>query len=169
MADLWVPYYAQGASQTEEIDNVTYRVPRVDSLARQIVAEARYLSPTKVTQLYSAAGVAPHAATTRWTYTVPANKRAILDIISVFLLRDAAPATAGEALVYVNFTPSGGSTTAFLLVGNITAVVGTPQYQSAAAGWMLGAGDAIGGLTADGSTGGTYRLMVTLSATEFDA
>lgn len=49
---------------------------------------------------YNVAGLAPHAYTSRASYTVPANKRALLTGIGMYWIRTAAAAPAGVVRVW---------------------------------------------------------------------
>ena len=133
------------------------------------VAEMRDRNPTKIHQVYRAGAIAPHGATVRWTYTVPASRMALVEMVSLIILRDAAPTTASYGLVYLSYFPSGGSAQFATEVIEITATVGVPQQVLIGQGMLLKAGDALSGNTNDLSTGGTYFYEVTMVATEFDA
>jgi hypothetical protein len=53
----------------------------------------------------------PHAASVRITYTVPANKQAIISSVWMKLVRVTVAGTGGIVLIRVFVTPSGGART----------------------------------------------------------
>lgn len=105
---------------------------------------------------YNAGGVAPHAATTRWTYTVPTNRAAQIESALVAILRTAAAAPVGTTFATV--TATGVS---LLYATDISNAVGAFTSQQQGESGFLNAGDVLLGQTFDGSTGGTHDLVVT--------
>ena len=118
---------------------------------------------------YTGQQLAPHALTTRLTYTVPAGKKAIVELLQVKCVRRTAATTVGLVYAYATITPSGGSEKEILdsyLFGN---AVGDKDGQALQGTLVLCTGDVINMKTYDGSTGGTVDYFLAYKVTEFDA
>jgi len=126
-------------------------------------------NPIPSWQSYEAAGVAPHGATTRWTYTVPAGKKAIMEYAFLSLTRSGAPTTVGTAFCFLYYQPSGGSSHILYDASLRDATVGNVKEIASPTSLMLNAGDAVRGYTQDTSTGGTIDYILNVKFTEFDA
>lgn len=126
-------------------------------------------NPATIAASYGASAVAPHAATSRWTYTVPAAKRGLITILEASVVRDVAPTTAGLANAYIQLTPSGGAATFLLLASNAGGSVNDGRALALGCQLWLEAGDKLEALTSDASTGGSHQFVLTLAATEFTA
>jgi hypothetical protein len=126
-------------------------------------------NPVTITRTYSAGGVAPHAVTQRWIYTVPANKKFNIQLASVFTLRTGAAGPAGVVEALIDFVPAAGATTYIVDLTTIDAAVNSGKNFSLGANAVALAGDAIRGYTADPSTGGTNLYNLSLQGLEFDA
>jgi hypothetical protein len=113
--------------------------------------------------------IAPHAVTTRWTYTVPAAKKFMFNGGDAICTRNTAAAPSGSTHAIWEVTPSGGAATN-MLDANIN---GNTQQQNCVldgpAGGFLQPNDVILGRTSDGSTGGSCDYAVNLCGMEFDA
>jgi hypothetical protein len=119
--------------------------------------------------IYSANLVAPHADTVRWTYTVPAGKKALIEQAQVAVLRSGAATAVAVVRAYVQATTLdvGTSILAYAAHHNIAANV--QDGQVAGGTIMLAANQVLEGKTDDPSTGGTNTFMVSAKLTEFDA
>lgn len=113
--------------------------------------------------------VAPHAETTRWTYTVPAGKKFTLQIGTALLQVQAAGAGNASRFVTITYTPSGGAATRLFFVAYYGNTVGQGQSVPVGATAVLLPGDVLFGTTADASVGGTMVYAVTMQGLEFDA
>jgi len=113
--------------------------------------------------------VAPHALTTRLTYTVPAGKKAILEALQVRCIRRTAATTVGLVYAVAYITPSGASEKELLDCYLFTNNVGDKDGQALQGTVTLFAGDVLGLKTYDGSTGGTVDYFLAYKLTEFDA
>jgi len=115
-------------------------------------------------EVYTAANVAPHAITTRWTYTVPANRVAIVANCDLLIMRDAAPTTA--SLAFTELIAAG--TARVLWVGEISSTVG--ESHSGFLGWsaILRAAQTLVANDSDGSTGGTHVFIESANIMEFN-
>lgn len=112
---------------------------------------------------YAANGLGPHVPTIRWTYTVPSAKAAMIDGLSVNLLRVAvaAPAAFAQVLVY----GTGG-----VYWADVSAqdnAIGSGRFLVAGLVGYARAGEAISSQTFDGSTGGAYNYSASLRYHEF--
>jgi len=133
------------------------------------IAEPRERNPVWITRFYGVAGVAPHLAVNRWTYTVPAGKKARLQTIFASMIQDAVAAVAGLVTASINYTPSGGSITRIAEATKINLAVGSEGHVGSGVDVLMGAGDLLQGVTSDANTGGTNRLLVSATIVEFAA
>jgi len=115
-------------------------------------------------QNYGASAIAPHALTTRWTYTVAASRLAIVMGSIAELMRDAAPGTAGEALAFVQVN----AVTNVPIARDLTAAVGVSRFSVVGQGVILSAAQILTGRTRDLSTTGTYTYGVGANIMEFN-
>lgn len=113
--------------------------------------------------------LAPHAATTRWTYTVPANKKARCTWHACKLMRDAVAAGALIAQDEIDYTPSGGALTALSRAWNQTNTIGALDPGQFGQGPYFFAGDVVVASTQDQSTGGSCAHFAAAAFIEFDA
>ncbi len=141
----------------------------VDGSGRLLIAIPRERTPLKVTRLYAAAGVAPHAGTQRWTYTVPASRKAIVEVLHTEVYRDGAPTTAGRCSVFIHYTPSGGSLTRILEWTQLLTAVGNEKSSDLAPNMLMLAGDVLTASSYDLSTGGTLLIVASAVISEFAA
>ena len=118
---------------------------------------------------YAAAGVAPHATTTRWAYTVPAGKAAYVETLNMMLTRDNAPTVQQLAQVIVYILSSDAVTTIALQIREYTLSTYVFIYASQSNIALLKAGDIIYAATNDPSTGGTHIYTADMKLTQFDA
>lgn len=94
--------------------------------------------------------LAPHTATTRWTYTVPSNKAAFLNVLQLWVWRYSAPTAAG---IYQGEIRIGA--TALLIVRNVIAEVGRRDGFTIGDNIQLWSGQSISFVTIDTSSGGS--------------
>jgi hypothetical protein len=126
-------------------------------------------NPIARANAYNATGIIPHAASTRWTYTVPAGKKFALQTAYASLMRDASATTLSYSRATVFYTPSGGSQVFIIATDNLDNTVGSIQSLSIGGTTTMLAGDAIRGETADLSTGGSMVYRINSQGLEFDA
>lgn len=126
-------------------------------------------NPQAIRQSAAIPNLAPHAATIRWSYTVPTGRKAILNHIFLMLMRASAPTTNGRVQGLIRITPSGGSALTVLSLHLFPGNVGEVSVASSAPQTLLSAGDTVDYLTADGSTGGGVDYVGAALLTEFDA
>lgn len=126
-------------------------------------------NPASKADIWTGAGVAPHAATTRKTYTCPAGKKAMVEVLELSVIRETAATTVGTAQAYVTITPSGGSAIVCIAAWIRTNTVADRNDAFLGASMLLFPGDRIDLMTLDLSTGGTCAYFVCYKITEFDA
>ena len=119
--------------------------------------------------LYTAAGIGPHAATIRWTYTVPAGSRAFVDVISENIIRDGVAGVVGVQSLYLLYTPSGGGTIIIYPIHLYNNALYSEVWSHVTGFGALLAGDAISQVTLDLSTGGTGNYNGSAKIFEFQA
>jgi hypothetical protein len=127
-------------------------------------------APTMSNKNYQAA-VGPHGATSRFTYTVPAGKKAIVEILSVRLQRETVASPAATASIYITYTPSGGSASVAVIcvLYSTKNAIGDLDKDDLGTTFTMNAGDAIECRSSDGSTGGTISYMAFAKVTEYEA
>lgn len=116
---------------------------------------------------YNANGVAPHAETTRWTQTVAAGKKAIVEGMYTAKWRDGAAGAASLVWSMVKIT-SGGNTAVVSGIIDAQATTYITSYMGLAGAMTIYAGETVFGVTADISTGGTNAYWNTAKITTFD-
>jgi hypothetical protein len=114
---------------------------------------------------YTVGEVVPHAYTTRWTYTVPANRCAMIALASVMLARDGTTANPGTAEAFIHIDSAARIEVMEVGVGTLGTTYSTTVGQSA----VLSAGSTIEGKTRDSSVLGTHFFIVTANILEFNA
>ena len=126
-------------------------------------------NPTAKSFGFFTSGVAPHTATTRWTYTVPANRKFVVGLIQNLVIRLSVATTAGETAAYNQYTPNGGGMVTTLVAINYGNAASNGMNTVGSSGQVINAGDVINGQTYDTSTGGTNTFGTSLVGTEGDA
>lgn len=126
-------------------------------------------NPVSQGKSYSATGVAPHADTQRWTYTVPNGKKVMLETSLAQVVRITAAAPVGLAKAAVNLTPLSVTSVFTTGVFHNKNGVGDSENAFMGCGAQLQAGEIIEARTQDGSTGGTMLYNIQVKLTEFDA
>lgn len=135
----------------------------------QQVARPAYIdrTPGNATQVYGLTSVAPHAATQRASFTVPANRRAAFEDAFVDVHRQTAAGTPALFKNEVGFTASGGSRGVLAKAAGASNVVDAYVNDKLPATKYLQAGDAVDSTTADASTTGTIEYNGTLAVMQF--
>ena len=142
------------------------RVFNVQPAARPVPSDRNAINKT---QYANNAGIAPHGVTTRWTYTVPANKKATWRSGRAYNVRRTAAAPVGEFYSSLQYTPSGGSVTVPVVAisSDNTLLVYRNDEQFPQVDML--SGDALAGVDSDASTGGTADFVVGAIIFEYDA
>lgn len=123
---------------------------------------------TSVIAAYESAPVAPAGATERWTYTVAAGYRLIIENIVLSNFRATAATASGPVYAYV-VVSSGAVSTRMGHIGGYNTTVGNQIFQLITWGTSVYAGEILAGTTGDYSTGGTTAFVVDMKATLFTA
>ena len=111
---------------------------------------------------------APHGTTTRWTATIAAGKKAVVEGGVCLLWQATAPTTAGTRLAIIRAT-SGASTADLAVVGSLDGTIGKMYSDKPGYGATIYAGETLSGITSDPSIGGTVLFEVAIKGTQFDA
>lgn len=126
-------------------------------------------NPITSANQYFAAGVAPHGPTARINYTVPAGKKAILNYVSVEMLRATAAAPVGLWMAYTRVTPISLNNSRPVNLQALTNGVGDRLNFSLGCNQVLLATEVFDAVSQDASTGGTVNYSISYGATEYDA
>lgn len=121
-------------------------------------------NPQYTREGYQASGVAPHPSTERASYTVPTGKKALISMVHLSLIRDAAPTTEALAAAYALLAGI-----RILEAHSFSSSVGDKDSCSVGQSGTLNAGETLSTRTLDGSTGGSYHYAVCLVCIEFNA
>lgn len=123
---------------------------------------------TSVIGAYESAAIAPHGATDRWTYTVGAGYRLLIENLLLSNFRATAASTSGPVYAYV-VVSSGVTSCRMGHIGGHNTTVGDQKYQMIYWGTSVYAGESLAGTSGDYSTGGTTAFIVDMKATLFTA
>lgn len=126
-------------------------------------------NPVPKSQLFSGAGIAPHADVIRWSYTVPVGKKAWVDGCTVYVIRDAAATAVNSCFCGIQYTPSGGAISRLNVCYQVVNTVGDQIHNSLTQIGALMPGDLIQADDSDISTGGTHVIEESAKYTEYDA
>lgn len=118
---------------------------------------------------YNAGGVAPHAGTQRWTYTVAAGKKLAIQCFDAQILRITAAAAVAEYGIILQYVPSGGGGGYIVQPNSVDNAVSAGEDRILGSTMVLTSGDVISAITYDGSTGGTVSYNVSFQGLLFDA
>lgn len=124
-------------------------------------------TPTFLTKRYEATLIAPHVQAVRWTYTVPANKRAVLQEAHIFIVRSGVAIGADYAEAQLSIQ-SGGIFSRFIHVAFIDNTGGKAFYTDTQTTIYLDTGQIMQAITADASNGGTLDYYVNAFIMEYD-
>jgi len=113
--------------------------------------------------------VAPHSQTPRFTYTVPAGKKAMVEILHGLIMRKTAATTLDNAEVWWQIYPGGGGGVTVITQILHSNTVGNKDTQALGPSLTLLPADQLRCYTIDVSTGGTHDWSVGYKITEFDA
>lgn len=110
------------------------------------------------------ATVGPHTGTTRFTYTVPASKKCLVEATFGVITRATAATTAGLVAVY-----AGTSTVRSINIVTTNNTVPVALQDKSYTQLTVYSGASFTAVSQDGSTGGTNEIIIQFSGTEFDA
>jgi len=126
-------------------------------------------NPASTVSGWGGTNVAPHAATTRASYTVPSGKKALLEFLKVWVRRTTAATTAGNPKATWYVYPAGAGFVDLLRAEIFTNGVGDKDIAYAFAALVLCTGDELRLISIDDSTGGTMDYWSAAKLTQFDA
>lgn len=137
----------------------------------QGVARANYFDRNGVSKVstYQAEALVPAAPGTKWSYTVPSNKKAFSEYLHAQVRRVAAAAPVGIIYSYITFTPSGGVASFLLYIAFRKNAIGDSEEKMANGFGAMYPGDNIFCVLGDTSTGGLVDFISTLKTSEYDA
>lgn len=116
---------------------------------------------------FGGALTAPHANTVRATYTVPANRVALLMYAQCSLLRDGATATPARASAVCVYTPNGKVAQNIVAVRMLTGNLGDKADVVFPGRLIMRTGDTLTINDADLSVGGTIQINEDVGLVEF--
>jgi hypothetical protein len=111
--------------------------------------------------------IAPHAQTNRFTYTVPANRLALIHYAAVHVGRATAATTASNCGGFVYLTNPGGTVFRILHVEFIDNTLQNWRSQVISTNTIIPEGWSVKADTFDNSTGGTITYLISCGITEF--
>jgi len=118
---------------------------------------------------YDGVNLSPHSAIQRFSYTIPAGKKAFLEAAVIDHLRVTAATTLDKSAAYFGVTPSGGTFGTVCRIKMLNNTVGAIYSANIGQGVLIYEGDAVVGYTVDGGTGGTCDYGMFYKISEFDA
>jgi hypothetical protein len=121
-----------------------------------------------VSIIFGTDGVAPHAQTTRASYTVPAGKRAIVAAALASVQRATAP-SSGLARLQADIIVVIPSIVALVVARLIDGTQGAHMDMVLATSTVLDAGAVVSIRTYDDNIGGTVDYLLSAQIVEFDA
>jgi hypothetical protein len=118
---------------------------------------------------YQGEAIAPAAAATKWSYTVPSNKKGFGEFLIVSVRRVAAAAPVGVVYAYVTFTPNGAAVDYIMFMAFRNNAIGDTETQVVSSLGAMYAGDNMYAVAGDTSTGGSVDFLIAMKASEYDA
>lgn len=115
-----------------------------------------------------AATVAPHANTTRWTYTVASGKKLLVESAAAYAIRTAAATVNSYGWGLVTTYDGTNYTNILPMVINLTALAAVDRAYMGQSVTVY-AGQQILGATWDTATGGTIQWEIDAKGTIYDA
>ncbi|HYS76894.1 MAG TPA: hypothetical protein VEM38_12445 [Burkholderiales bacterium] len=164
VVNLWYGYSARFKTFLSSTD-ISDRPGRQLGIVRGVTDR----NPTAKVFNSSTGSVAPHAGTIRWTYTVPASRKCLVEFIALLQVRITAAAPVGLWQNAIQYTPSGGGATTIWNLISIGNAINDKDHEDLGASMTLLAGDTLNQLDADASTGGTTQQVSGFKGTEYDA
>lgn len=114
-------------------------------------------------------GIAPHANTQRWTYTVPSLRNANLDYFMIFHRRVTVAAPAGACHLALGGGVGGSSSPTWGYLDTAQNVADFTAFQNSGQAAFIASGGVVNFSDGDLSTGGTCTFLSFLKLTEYDA
>ena len=134
------------------------------------VARPSYYDRNASSIMPSFAGVlSPTGATTRYTYTVAAGKKALIETSTAYIGRVSVASTSGYFFSDTRITLASGAYVILIRPNQIDNTVGPAYFASSTGTTTLYAGETVSAETTDSSTGGTVAFLLASKGTLFDA
>lgn len=113
--------------------------------------------------------VGPHLPTERVSYTVPVDRRAMVELLYIQIIRMTAAAPHARVNAEWHLIPEGGAEVDLLVLNQLNNTAGNELHLALGSSFMIFQGDQLLGYTRDQSTNGTVRYELHYKITEFDA
>ena len=126
-------------------------------------------NPVQTVKSYASFSLAPAALTSRWSYTVPAGKRAVMTSGNIFVQRNTVATSVGQNQYEIYVAPVGVGATAFMQFYDSDNTLNRSLTLVISQGPLLNATDVVAAQTRDTSTGGSNNVSISATFTEFDA
>ncbi len=126
-------------------------------------------APLTISKSGSSNGAAPHAATQRWTYTVPSARKLLIELLSLTQIRLTVAAPVGLWQNGIQYTPNLQGIATIWVHISLGNNIGDKDHLATGLGMTLLPGDVINQVDTDTSTGGTTTQQSGMKGTEFDA
>ena len=126
-------------------------------------------NPTDNQNLAFDSTIAPAGVTTRWTYTTPTGRKAMLESALAVVRRATAAGAAARCFAIVTFLPGGINPQDMAIASFNNNTVDTLDRAIVGAIGVLVGLDTVRAQTSDASTAGTVEFDVAAKVTEFDA
>lgn len=118
---------------------------------------------------YDSGALAPHGATTRWTYTVPEGRKAFLEMLQLDMIRFDAATLTDQAFITIWYTPLNSTPQAILRLRHADKTAYSKTNLQIGQAITLSNGDLITCQTTDFNSDGTMIFFANAKLTEFDA
>ena len=125
---------------------------------------------TGASLFYDAINVAPHLLTNRGAYTVPVQRKAIIQGAFIREIVSAAPSTAGNRKAFIRVTANSINTfLCYALLDVSLIVVGNRNEMLIGRSAVLSTGDIVNMFTQDTAVDGSVDYTLSATMSEFDA
>lgn len=126
-------------------------------------------NPATIGTVSVVTAVAPHGATQRILYTVPANRKCLITAFQVYFERLTVAAPVGQVEYYVRINAAAAVNVRLSQITALTNNIGDFRQQSNSPQLNLLATESISTVSSDASTGGTGFYSAGFAGTEYDA
>ena len=113
--------------------------------------------------------LAPHTANTRVTYTCPAEKIAMVELLDVNIIRSEAATTVGIAMISWGYQAKGEIMGKIVVAKIVTNIVGDHAEHGIGVTLTMFPGEILSAVTSDNSVAGKVHYFLAAKITEFEA
>jgi len=113
--------------------------------------------------------VGPHTITVRFTSTVAANRKMLVESICIESVTFSAATVPGRRIMYVRINNGTNEMDIGRIDSTVSATVGNYVADIRFASVTIYTGEYVYGATSDGSTGGAQSMTLAFKATTFDS